>query len=300
MNKKIFFIVIFILILFSCVSRNPEDKNHGTSLNNESIEEDIKIKYVLETRDAILLQLENKIKKDEPLIIHAFVALYGYDSTNISEVEKWADGTNLITNLYWGAGYGIKTHFKKRNNWKLLFEQKNINDDILERVVFYKTFPNKAKVYLIADAYKGYRMRKCLIDYFNALAENKLDSVKLKNKIIPGYGNSDLIAFNGHNGLMDFDIEFNVNLPTRKKDAIAIACTSEMFFNELFERCYAYPLLTTRGLIPAEGYILSSTIESWAMLQTGGEIKVNTIKTYCSIQKIDYSEAESLFTSGWY
>ena len=111
--------------------------------------------------------MKKKIDDQQPLVIHVFVPLCDNDNQGIVPVNKTlGDGLNLRTNLYWGALYGVKTHFKKQKDWKLLSAEKDIDQNVLERVIFQKKYSNGAQVYLIADAYRGDRMKICLEDYY--------------------------------------------------------------------------------------------------------------------------------------
>ena len=53
--------------------------------------------------------------------IHVFVALCDNVHQGIVPVPvSIGNGQKPSTNLYWGCGYGIKTYFKKSQEWKLL------------------------------------------------------------------------------------------------------------------------------------------------------------------------------------
>lgn len=284
-------------IIISCNLSCGKSRNASTASNINGRE---KKNEIIKKRDSILQKLQNKIDSKEALVVHVFVALYGYNYTDYENKRSWEDGANPKTNLYWGAGYGVKTYFTKYDNWELVLEQKNLSDTVLERLVFTKTFSNGALVYLIADAYIGYEMETCLKNYFSALSEENLDSVVLENMRIAANGNADLIVFNGHNGLMDYLLEPNEQKCSKLKETAVIACYSGEYFMDYFKKYHTYPLITTKGLIPAEAYILASIIESWAMLKTGKEIRESIIAKYSVIHQCPESEIQWLFATGWY
>ena len=89
-----------------------------------------------------------------------------------------------------------------------------VGEPILERVIFLKTFHNNTKVILVADAYRGDRMHECLNDYFNSLSGHFKDSILYNGKYIPINGSADLVAFNGHNGLMDETTKYAYATPS--------------------------------------------------------------------------------------
>lgn len=296
MKKLLLLIVVSFFVI--CCNNIHEKSMIGSDAAN--IKDAETKNEIIKKRDSIVLKLQNKIESHEALVVHAFVALYGYNFSDYNNMRTWEDGTDPVTNLYWGAGYGIKTYFSRYDDWKLVFEQKNLSDTVLERLVFTKKFSNGAEVYLIADAYIGYEMETCLKNYFSALSEENSDSVVLGNKTIPANGNADLIVFNGHNGLMDYLVNPELHKSFRQKETAVIACYSGRYFMDYFRIYHTYPLITTCGLIPAEAYILASIIESWALLKTGQDIRQNIITRYSEIHKCPESDVENLFATGWY
>lgn len=251
-------------------------------------------------RIEIKKRLQQKIKNKEPLLIHTFVPLCDNDNQGIVPVSKsLGDGFNLRTNLYWGALYGVKTHFKKQKDWKLLFSQKDLNSDVLERIVFYKKFSNGAEVYLVADAYRGDRMKKCLTNYFKALSGKSKSEFSFLDKKIGIEGNADLIVFNGHNGLMDTSVKMPSETNSIAKDAISVACISFNYFDKFYQQVNAFPLLCTNNLLAPEAYVLENVFNAWATLKDEKEIHHAAGSAYNQYQNCGLRGAKRLFKSGW-
>lgn len=99
--------------------------------------------------------------------IHVFVALCDNEFQGIVPVpKKIGNGKNPRLNLYWGAGYGVKSFFKlKTNDWKLVKQLKSENPIILDRVLFKHATQD---VYLLADAYDGEKIKTCTEDFLKA------------------------------------------------------------------------------------------------------------------------------------
>ena len=88
-----------------------------------------------------------------PKTIHVYVALCDNINQGIVPVPKsLGNGQSPKSNLYWGALYGVKTHFKRSSDWDLVKTLVNPNSKILERVLFKHRTTN---TYLLADAYDG-------------------------------------------------------------------------------------------------------------------------------------------------
>ena len=80
------------------------------------------------------------------------------------------------------------------------------NPAILERCVFR----HLSGAWLVADAYQGEKIQQALSDYFAAIAGRSNETARVKtaevDAVIKVAGDADLVAYIGHNGLMDFDL----------------------------------------------------------------------------------------------
>lgn len=253
------------------------------------------------TRYKILSNLQKKIDTQQPLVIHVFVPLCDNEHQGIVPVSKTlGNGQNPNSNLYWGALYGVKTHFKKSKKWTLLQAQKNVSEVILERVVFERKM-RKNTIYLVADAYDGRAMKTCLQDYFAAIVGTANTSfIELATgKKIAIASASDLLVFNGHNGLMDVQVESPANRDGRLKDAVIIACISGDYFATQLLKAGGYPVVTTTNLLAPEAYVLEAIFEEWLLLKDAESIRKSAGKAYHQYQKCGLKGANRLFSSGW-
>lgn len=159
-------------------------------------------------RTAILQRLKAKVAAGKPLIAHIMVPLCDNANQGIVKVgAALGDGQSTRTNLYWGAGYGMRTHFQRQTEWKTLSLTDPEEPHILERLVTQRSYPNGAKVILIADAYDGAYMKRSIEDYLDALCGRKSGTITAADQQVQAWSDADLLAFNGHNGLMDNEIE---------------------------------------------------------------------------------------------
>ena len=99
--------------------------------------------------------------------IHTFVALCDNKFQGIVPVpEKIGNGKDPKLNLYWGAGYGMKSFFKlKTKDWKLVKTIKSDDPNILERILFKHSSKD---IYLLADAYDGEQIKSSTEDFLTA------------------------------------------------------------------------------------------------------------------------------------
>ncbi len=126
-------------------------------------------------------------------------------------------------------------------------------------------------------------MKKCLEDFESAAAS----------------GEHDLVAFIGHNGLMDHSVD-EPKLPetrARKTDAMVLCCQSAPpYFRPRLERMQARPILLTQQLMYPGAFILRDAgCEVW--MNGGGpeEIRAAAGRAYAKNQNISVKAATGVF-----
>jgi len=290
-----------LLLSISCGNSINEIKNTIQEKEIILVKETRPSYNQIKNREQIKNQLQTKIKNNKPLIAHILIPLCDNENQGIVPTSpKLGNGLDLRNNLYWGVRHGINTIFKRNKKWKLKGEVDNPNSNVLKRVIYERKFKNEATVLVILDAYRGDRMKACLEDYFNALAENKMDTLLLDSIQIPLYGNADLVGFNGHNGLMDREISYSITKKNiRQKDAISISCQSKYYFNERFKKLNAYPLVVTTGNLYPGGFIIEGIIEKWGLQETDELIRQEAGNSYHRVKKCGIRGARRLFGSGF-
>lgn len=234
-------------------------------------------------------------------IIHVLVALCDNDYQGIVPVPaRIGNGDDPANNLYWGAAYGVKTYFSKGGEWLVVARQKNPSPVILERIVFRH---NKADAYLIADAYRGREIRECTIDLLQFAAGQEAHAINIggngRHTSIPAGGAADLVAYVGHDGLMDFSLD---DIPrrndNRRRDAIVLACISKRYFLDPLHETGASPLLLTTGLMAPEAYVLKAALDGWTLGESGENIRSRAAVAYNRYQKCGLKAARRLFATG--
>lgn len=227
--------------------------------------------------------------------IHIFVALCDNKYQGIVPVpKKIGNGQDPDNNLYWGCGFGIRAYFKKSKEWKLI-KTENPGTHILERLVFKNT---KAKFYLIADAYDGQYIKTCTQDFLNSVSGNNKDTIRIENRSIGISGNANLVAYIGHNGLMDFNLdEPFINSDGKKRDAIILACVSKSYFSKYIKQADANPLVWTTGLMCPEAYTVHDAISGYVLNESNEQIRNRAANAYSKFQKCSIYAAKKLLVT---
>ena len=229
--------------------------------------------------------------------IHVLVALCDNTYQGIVPVPaKIGNGQDYNNNLYWGCGYGIRTFFKNSKEWKLVRKQ-NLDTLILERLVFKHVYKN---YYVVADAYKGQYIQQCTEDFLRSCSGQRKDTIHINNNIIGINGNSKLLAYIGHDGLMDFYLEEKFsNTDGKIRDCIILACISKKYFGPHIKETKANPLVWTTGLMCPEAYTLHDALSAYVNCESRETIRSKAALAYSKYQKCSEKAARNLLVTGW-
>ncbi len=237
--------------------------------------------------------------------MHVFVALCDNVNQGIVPVSPTlGNGDDPQRNLYWGAAFGVKTFFSKNRDWRPVDSKTPSSKSaavVLERSIFkHRT----RDVFLVAEAYRGRYIQQATQDFLEAAAGAPGESIEVvvdgKKFELHTAGSASLIAYVGHDGLMDFQLaSFPKKRDEEKRDAIILACASRNFFAAPLKATGAKPLVWTTNLMAPEAYILSAAIDGWLNHETDEQIRVRAAKAYSQYQRIGFKSASGLFATGW-
>ena len=236
-------------------------------------------------------------------VVHVFVALADNAHQGIIPVPATlGNGDDPERNLYWGAAFGVRTFFRKSTEWQETLRVPKPYPGVLERVVFERKAEN---VVLVADAYEGREIKRALRDFLSAAAGKRLHLGEPMACTIGGVvrcppEDADVVAYVGHDGLMDFAIEEVISgAKDGKRSAIVLACASKQYFASVLRPTGAQPLLWTTNLMAPEAYTLKAALDGWIAGQSEEQIRQRAAFAYAQYQKISEKAALRLFSSGW-
>jgi hypothetical protein len=249
--------------------------------------------------------LDSRAPRNSATVIHVFVALCDNVNQGIVPVApSLGNGDDPPRNLYWGAAYGVKTFFTKSKDWRFVPAQTQSSKSssvVLERTIFKR---RDADVFLVAEAYRGSYIQQATQDFLAAAAGAPGESVDVsiggKTVTLNLGGSANLIAYVGHDGLMDFRLtSFPKQRDQERRDAIILACASKNYFAESLRATGARPLLWTTNLMAPEAYILSAAIDGWLNQETDEQIRLRAARAYNQYQHCGLKSANNLFATGW-
>jgi hypothetical protein len=228
--------------------------------------------------------------------IHVFVALCDNEHQGIVHVpEKLGNGEDPANNLYWGALYGTKTFLQKSKDWTLVRTEKDPGENVLERAIFrHRTVP----AWLIADAYRGDRIKNAVEDFLNAAAGHNAKMLNVGKETLGAYGAAALVIYLGHNGLMDFDVEQPASArEARPQGAVVLACKSKPYFQPRLSQLQCRCILLTTGFMAPEAYTLEAAVAGWLAGEPSDKLTARVARAYDKYQQCGLKAAGRLFYS---
>ncbi|WP_367872068.1 hypothetical protein [Luteolibacter sp. Populi] len=210
--------------------------------------------------------------------IAVFVGLCDNATQGIVKVgAKIGDGNKPDDNLYWGCTDGLRSYFKASKRWKLEKHETATGDErIYERLTFRHVTEDAV---LVAEAWRGSNLKECYVAFEQALVSGK----------------QDLVAFIGHNVLMDTEIDPPAAKAAGKVDAVVLCCKSDTYFDTRLKAAGARPvLLTTQYMYPGS-FILHAALEAWLAGKDRLALRTAAGAAYARNQKIKVGPATGVF-----
>ncbi len=213
-----------------------------------------------------------------PKQVRVYVALCDNKTQGIMPVgEKIGDGDKPDANLYWGCSDGFGAYFKRSSRWKVVKSEKDVSETALRKMTLRHV---SGDVELVAEAYKGSKIKQCIEDFEKAACSNQYD----------------LVAFIGHNGLMDFNLEVPKKVEGNDTDVVVLCCQSESYFGDRLKALGCRPILMTQQLMYPGSFLLHAGIEKWRSGGSLADIRSAAGKAYAKNQKISVRAATGVFS----
>ena len=235
--------------------------------------------------EGVLLEI---VSADEPAArrIHVVVALCDNEHQGILPVNaRIGNGDDLANNLYWGCSEGLWRTFDKSSDWKKIETKKADPDDTEAAVLETLTYRHKTSgALLIAEAWRGREIRAATERLLELMADDSEDA-------------PHLVAWIGHNGLMDFRFTYNPNLKSDpRKDAIILACKSQAWFEEILSDRNVRPILMTDQFMYPGSFLLKAAADGWLKGESRAAIRLRAARAYATNQGISVKAASGIFT----
>lgn len=213
----------------------------------------------------------------KPKQVKVFIALCDNKTQGIIPVgAKIGNGDDPEANLYWGCSDGFGSLFARSARWKIVKKETDISPQILRRLSLLHV---DGDVEISADAYRGSEMKPCLTDFEAAATA----------------GTYDLVAFIGHNGLMDFQLEPPKAAAGNHTEVIVLCCISDRYFSERLKALGCRPRLMTSQLMYPGAFLLDAALQRWKAGGSDGAVRDAAAAAYAKNQKISIRAAKGIF-----
>lgn len=266
------------------------------------------------TTDDWLTGLTDRVIEDitagKPLVVEVHVPLC--DSSIIAcGNAKLGDGDNPATNLYWSTTPGFGEWFaRKGSGWKKLLATEETGDrDVLALHVYRRELatpaawrkrgaPRTLVVDLVIHGWRGKAIDRALAAYAADVSGQGEREVALPDgtKLAAG-GAAQLVAWVGHNRLMDLD-KFEWPTPGKRAiGAVAIACETSPYMKHELSAATRVPLLMTEDFLFANAAPLEAAVLAFAAGGGYPQIRRDATQAYADVQKETFKHCSGVFTN---
>lgn len=245
--------------------------------------------------DALTTRVIDDTADGKPLVVEVHVPLCDNAITRCGN-SKLGDGDTPSTNLYWATTPGFGHWFKRRNSgWTAVSrETKETGDkDVLEKLVYRRTVaasgawrkrgaPKRVTVQLEIHAWRGSAIDRALDTYAAAVS---------------GASTARIVAFVGHNRLMDLDTYTWPEPGTETKGTIAIACHTAAYMKRDVSAATRVPLLMTSDFLFSNAAPLEAAVLAFVGGGTYARIRADAATAYAGVQKREVKRVLGAFTN---
>ena len=268
------------------------------------------------TEDSWLAGLTDRVIADladgRPLVAEVHVPLCDNSIIPCGNA-KLGDGNNPDTNLYWSTTPGFGAWFSRRGSgWKRVLHQRGDatgNSDVVAVDVYRRTIatpaswrkrgaPAKFELDVVVHGWRGTSIDKALAAYASDVSDGSARSLVLddKTKLAAG-GAAQLVAWVGHNRLMDLE-RYKWPSPAKAvKGTIAIACHTAAYMEAEVSGATRVPLLMTRDFLFANAAPLEATVLAFAGGGTYGRMRLDAATAYAKIRERPVQKIAGAFTN---
>ena len=296
--------IILFLLLFGTPDRSLTDPPHARFVPSPpSPAPPDSIVLSAATHEEVQARVRADADSGRPIIVHVIVALCDNENQGIVPVgKKLGNGQEPSDNLYWGAAYGVRSYMTGKGKWKRVKADTLSDTGILERIVLKKSISRSGKTvttYIIAEAWDGSRIKEAMQRFMDMSAGGEGMTLPLDGTdTIRAGGEAHLIAYVGHNGLMEFRPDRYPAADTTRppRSALALACASKPYLLQPLQYAGAHPLLLTTNLMAPEAYSLDAAIAGFVAGKKTDAIHTDVAKAYNTYQKCGLTGAKRLFS----
>lgn len=226
--------------------------------------------------------------------------------------ERLGDGESLETNLYWATTAGFGRWFRRKGGgWKSVLERRGDatgDPDVLALAVYRRTLPAPASwrrrgaparfsAFVVVHGWRGKAIDRALESFAresSGLDERVLEEGELR---LRAGGAAHLVAYSGHNRLMDVPTYRWPPPAERPIGTVAVACLTADYLQEPATAPTRVPLLLTRDFLFANAAPVEAVLLAFARGATYPALRKAAATAYAAVQKKDVGRVLGAFTN---
>lgn len=266
--------------------------------------------------DGLYTRMADTVKSGKPVVLQVHVALC---DNSIINCGAQGDGDNIAKNLYWTTSGAVDGWFRRqRAVWSEVSRHDTAADGtgVLQIRIYRTTVTPGASwrrrgitksfdAYVVIYGWRGKDIDKALHAYMNDLYSCTPRVVPLPagGELHAG-GQAHLVAWIGHNRMMDLDREELRQLLLRKdgcttqpKGMIAVACRTGSYLGRYVSAEQRVPLVLTDSLLFAGTHAFEGAARAFIYGSSLAEIRAAAARSYAEGQGKPVAQVNSAFVN---
>lgn len=261
--------------------------------------------------DALTERVVKDVAEGKPMVVQVHAPLCDASIIPCGNA-RLGNGDNLDTNLYWAttAGFG-KWFARKGGGWKKLKEWRDEatgDADLLSLSVYQRTMaaprawqkrgaPRQLEVIVVIHGWRGTAIDRALAAYARELAGHDGRELEVGERAVAIGGDAHLVAYSGHNRLMDVPAYEWPEPTERVIGGIAVACMTANYMEREVSSATRVPLLMTRDFLFANAAPVEAVVLSFARGEGYREMRLAAATAYAGVQKREVKRVFGAFTN---
>jgi hypothetical protein len=212
---------------------------------------------------------------------------------------------DLEHNVYWGAAFGQRRFFERKNSgWERVEITGPGKEGLLARAVFRRQVSRAGwggkegetvEQIVVLEAVDGTAIDAAVARFFGLATGG--GRVRFQDGERAREERVQVVGYAGHNRLMD-----GVALPrvasfagARAIPSFVMACASEPYFGEALRKAGSAPLVMTRSLMAPEGYVIEAIARGLGEDLPQSSLRARAVAAYGKWQRISAAAASTIF-----
>jgi hypothetical protein len=245
--------------------------------------------------DGLTDRVITDVAAGKPLVVEIHVPLCDNDIIPCGNA-KLGDGDNPATNLYWATTPGFGYWFKRKGSgWTAVKrDATDTGDKDVLALLEYKRKVTTSAAWRKQGAPKTFEVQLVIRAWRGSAIDRALDTYAAA---VSGKSDAQIVAFVGHNRLMDLDSYKWPEPGEDTKGTIAIACHTAAYMKRDVSASTRVPLLMTNDFLFSNAAPLEAAVLAFARGGDYAQIRRDAATAYAGVQKREPKRMMGVFTN---